>query len=96
MKSTHLIGVCIFPVGFKQMTHGHLIAFVICPVTLTIQVQGVLVNATVIHDAKSNVHLRTFKCIHILMGSNVAPERPVGIIIQCLCTSVEQDSELEL
>lgn len=88
--------MCVFPVGFKQMTHGHLIAFVIRPATLTIQVQGVLIQATVIHDTKGHFHLHTVKVIHILMGYIVAPERPVWIIIQCLPTSILQDSELEL
>lgn len=39
------------------MTHGHLVAFVIRPVTLTIQVQSVLIKATVIDDAKGHHHL---------------------------------------
>lgn len=64
----HLIGVCMFPVGLKQVTHGHLIAFVIRPVTLTVQVQGVLIKATVIHDIKGHAHLHTVKFIHIITG----------------------------
>lgn len=64
----HLIGVCIFPVGLKKMTHGHLIAFVIRPVTLTVQVQGVLVKAAFKHDIKGHAHLHTVKFIHIITG----------------------------
>lgn len=64
----HLIGVCMFPVGLKQVTHGHLIAFVIRPVTLTVQVQGVLIKATVIHDIKGHAHLHTVTFIQIITG----------------------------
>lgn len=74
-KKTHLIGVCIFPVGFEQMIHGHLIAFVIRPVTLTIQVQGVLVKATVIHDTKGHFHLHTVKFIPYINGLNCSTRK---------------------
>lgn len=61
------MGVCILPVGFEQMTHGHLVAFVIQLATLTIQVQGVLVKAAVVHDTEGHVHLHTVRFIQMLL-----------------------------
>lgn len=58
-SNAHLIGVCLLPVVFKQVLHGHLVASVIGPVALTVQVQSVLIQPAVVHDAKGNAHLHT-------------------------------------
>lgn len=86
----HLIGVCLLPVVFKQVLHAHLVAFVIGPVALTIQVQSVLIQPTVVHNTEGNVHL------HSHIYSDINGPRPARIDMQRLRTSVLQDSELEL
>lgn len=56
--NAHLVGVWVFPVVLKQMTHGPLIAPVGSSVTLTVQVQGILIKSTIVHNTKGHIHLK--------------------------------------
>lgn len=48
----------MFPVVLKHMTHGPLIDSVGSSLTLTIQVEGILIKSGFIHNMKSPGHLR--------------------------------------
>lgn len=58
MGNTHFVGKPLFHVVLKQVSHGPLIAFVGSSDTLTIQVQGILIKSTFIHNAKGHTHLK--------------------------------------
>lgn len=57
-QNTHYVGLWMFPVLLKQMTHGPLIASVESAVTRTIQVEGVLIKSTFIHNVKGHSYLK--------------------------------------
>lgn len=56
-RDIHLGCVWVFPVVPKQVAHGHLVASVEPVPTLAVQIQGVRVQSTVIHNAKGFIHL---------------------------------------
>lgn len=56
--NAHLVGVREFPVVPEEVAHGHLIAFVETSATLTIQIQGILINPAIIYNTKGYVDLK--------------------------------------
>lgn len=62
----------MFPVVLKQMAHGPLIASVGSCVTLTIQVEGILIESGIVHNTKGHIHLKGHK--DEVRFERVAPE----------------------
>lgn len=76
-NAEHLEAGQVFPVAPEEMTHGSLVSFVVRSEALAVQVEGILVESTFIHDNKRHVHLSSKKemLIFILESQKVPAGR---------------------
>lgn len=54
----HLVSVQLFLEHLKQMSHGKLISSVEPLAALTVQVQGILIETSFIHNIKGHIYLQ--------------------------------------